>query len=66
MADEKSPNKAKSSNEKGTEKLDLSMDKAFDRVARLFRTNGIIYGNSVCNSSIKGVSSNKKDQNSKK
>lgn len=57
MGDEKMHDKAKSSSAPGSEKGDSATEKAFDKVARLFKRNGIIYGDSVCNSSIKGFSS---------
>ena len=62
MGDENVCDRTTPSSETRSENANLHMQKAFDKVARLFKTNGIIYGNSVCNSSIKGGSSNKENK----
>ena len=69
MVDGKSSDKAKSSNKKVDKKATSSKNDTFENVVRLFRTNGLIYGSSVCTSPINAVSpqkSDKKDKKSKK
>lgn len=66
MVDGKSPDKAKSSNTKVDKKATSSKTDTFKNVVRLFRTNGLIYGSSVCTSSINPVLTQKSDMKGKK